>query len=94
MPKNISISIDQNMGFMQERIKDCADIKIRDMMLGDKEKVRAIIYYVEVTVNNLTVQESVIGRLISRLDGMSPKEQYNYLEENALGVTALRLKML
>lgn len=75
------------MGFMQERIKDCADIKIRDMMLGDKEKVRAIIYYVEVTVNNLTVQESVIGRLISRLDGMSPKEQYNYLEENALGVT-------
>ena len=86
----ISRSLKENMWLIDERIKDCDDIKCRKMKLGQVEKVEACIYYVEVAVNNLTIEESVIGKLINRLWNMEPEEQYEYIKDNALGITDVK----
>lgn len=86
-----STSLFQNESILDSCFEHCDDIKKRTMKLGNHAQVDACIYYVEVTVNNLTVEESVIGKLISRLMDKTPDEIYAYLEENALGITDVNL---
>lgn len=86
----VSKSLKENMKLIDERIKDCDDIKCRKMKLGQEEKVEACIYYVEVAINNLTIEETVIGKLINRLWNMEPAEQYEYIKDNALGITDVK----
>lgn len=86
----VSRSLKENMKLIDERIKDCDDIKCRKMKLGREEKVEACIYYVEVAINNLTIEETVIGKLINRLWNMEPAEQYEYIKDNALGITDVK----
>lgn len=86
----VSKSLKENMKLIDERIKDCDDIKCRKMKLGREEKVEACIYYVEVAINNLTIEETVIGKLINRLWSMEPAEQYEYIKDNALGITDVK----
>ena len=83
-------SLKENMRDIDERIKDCDDIKCRKMKLGRDEKTEACIYYVEVAINNLTIEETVIGKLINRLWNMEPEEQYEYISDNALGITDVK----
>ena len=86
----IGRSLKENMQLIDRRIKDCDDIKCRKMKLGQQEKVEACIYYVEVAVNNLTIEDSVIGKLINDLWKMNPEEQYEYIKDNALGITDVK----
>ncbi len=86
----LTTSLKENMEAIDERIKDCDDIKCRKMKLGRDEKIEACIYYVEVAVNNLTIEETVIGKLINRLWNMEPSEQYEYIKDNALGITDVK----
>ena len=86
----IGRSLKENMRLIDARIKDCDDIKCRKMKLGQQEKVEACIYYVEVAVNNLTIEESVIGKLINKLWNMDTDEQYEYIKDNALGITDVK----
>lgn len=83
-------SLKENMAAIDEKIKDCDDIKCRKMKLGREEKVEACIYYVEVAINNLTIEETVIGKLINRLWNMEPQKQYEYIKDNALGITDVK----
>ena len=86
----IGRSLKENMQLIDRRIKDCDDIKCRKMKLGQQEKVEACIYYVEVAVNNLTIEDSVIGKLLNDLWKMNPEEQYEYIKDNALGITDVK----
>lgn len=87
MNQHFSTSLQENTDLMDSLLEDCDDIKKRTLQLGNDAQVDACIYYVEVTVNNLSVQESVIGQLISRLMTKTPDEIYEYLDANALGIT-------
>ncbi len=91
MNNSLSTSLTENMQVFDSLFTDCNDIMKRTMKLGGNAEVDACIYYVEVTVNNLTVEESVIGKLISRLMSKTPKEIYEYLDTNALGITDVKL---
>ena len=86
----LTTNLKENMRVIDEKIKDCDDIKCRKMRLGREEKTEACIYYVEVAVDNLTIQETVIGKLINRLWDMEPQEQYEYISDNALGITDVK----
>ena len=83
-------NLKENMAAIDQCIKDCDDIKCRKMKLGREEKIEACIYYVEVAINNLTIEETVIGKLINRLWNMEPAEQYEYIRDNALGITDVK----
>lgn len=86
----LSRSLAENMRAIDGKIKDCDDIKCRKMKLGREKKTEACIYYVEVAINNLTIEETVIGKLINRLWNMEPEEQYEYISDNALGITDVK----
>ena len=86
----LSTSLTENMRVFDTLFTDCNDIMKRTMKLGGNAEVDACIYYVEVTVNNLTIEESVIGKLISRLMSKTPQEIYDYLDANALGITDVK----
>lgn len=86
----LSVNINENLKIMEKMFTDCDDIKKRTMKLGREADVEGCIFYVEVTVNNLTIEESVIGKLISRLMGMDKQEIYEYLSNNALGITDVK----
>lgn len=86
----ITKSLSENLKVINELFKDCDDIKSRNMRIGNKSNIEACIFYVEVAVNNLTIEESVIGKLLSRLWDMTPQEQYDYLDANALGITDVK----
>jgi len=87
---NLSRELEQNLKIMNSLFEDCEDIKSRKMQLGKEADVSACIFYVEVTVNNLTVEESVIGKLLSRLMDKTGEEIYDYLDRNALGITDVK----
>ena len=82
----LSKDIKENMKIIDGRLMCCDDIKKRSMMLGRNVKTEACIYYVEVAVSNITLEESAIGKLINNLCSMEPAEQYKYLNDNALGI--------
>lgn len=90
MNQTLSTSLAQNTQILDGLFTNCDDIKKRTMKLGSDANVDACIYYVEVTVNNLSVEESVIGKLISRLMSKTPQEIYQYLSANALGITDVK----
>jgi len=85
----LSKKIDKNIEAVRTRIKGCDDIKERTMYLS-KGKVKGCIYYVEVAMSNISLKESVIGRLIWELMDKEPDEIYQYLSDNALGVTDVK----
>lgn len=86
----LTLSLDENLEIIEEMFTDCDDIKKRTMSLGKGADVKACIFYVEVVVNNITIEESVIGKLLSRLMGMDRQEIYDYLDANALGITDVK----
>ncbi len=87
--QRLSKNIDKNIAAIKSKIKDCDDIKDRTMFLA-KGKVKGCIFYVEVAMNNISIKESVIGRLIWELMDKTPDEIYKYLEDNALGITDVK----
>lgn len=86
----LSTDIEKNIAIFNEKIKNCDDIKSRTMFLGKECQIKACIFYVEVAINNITIQESVIGKLLTKLMEMSPQEQYEFLSHNALGITDVK----
>lgn len=89
----LTTSFEENLSHFNAAIKDCDDIKTRTMYLGNEANVKACIFYVEVAINNLTIEESVIGKLLSRLMDKSPEEIYEYLSQNALGITDVNQRL-
>ena len=80
----------QNLSVMEKMFTDCDDIKKRTMKLGKNTSIEGCIFYVEVAINNMTIEESVIGKLISKLMGMDSNEIYQFLSDNALGITDVK----
>ena len=86
MNQNLSLSFAQNSQTLDRLFQGCDDIKKHTMKLGS-ETVDACIYYVEVAVDNMSVEESVIGKLLGKLMNLPKNEIYGFLAANALGIT-------
>ena len=83
----ISLHLSENQNEVQKQIENCADILLRPLMIGEKEKTEAFLIYIEVAVSNLMLEDSVIGKLLNRLLSMDTKEIYGTLENNSLGIS-------
>lgn len=89
MNQNLSLSFARNSQTLDRLFQGCDDIKKHTMKLGI-ETVDACIYYVEVAVDNMSVEESVIGKLLGRLMNLPKNEIYGFLAANALGITDVK----
>ena len=83
----VSKKLDENIAWWKQQFSDCADIKMRPMCLGRDMNIRAFLSYIEVTGGKNMMEDSVLGKMLNRLDTMEPQQVYEALQENGLGVS-------
>lgn len=82
----ISQNISENIKAYKEIYRDCADIKMREMMLGKNKDVRCFLAYIEVAVSNILLETTALGRLLSYLEQIPGDQVVSILDQNALGI--------
>lgn len=83
----VSEKLGENEEYLRRCCCQCDDIIISPMWLGKEKKIRAFLIYVEATVSNVTLEDSVIGRVISRLCEIPSDQLLSFLTDNALGIS-------
>ncbi len=79
--------LQQNIERYEQLFEGCADVKKRAFALGKEADVPCYITFIEVTVSNMMLSESILGKMISRMCELSRGEIYQYIEENGLGIS-------
>lgn len=87
LEEKISTSLDWNLEQFQKIFADCDDIKMKKMTLGLSADVDAAIAYIEVSVGNMLVENSVLGKLLNHMCELEKDRIYRTLEVNALGIS-------
>lgn len=83
----ISPHIDKNEAYIRERLKDCDDCIIRPMLLGEEKKIRCLVVYIEVTVSNMVLEDSVIGKLVNHMWEMPAGKILEFVKDNGMGIS-------
>lgn len=83
----VSKQLDENITWWKQQFSDCADIKMRPMCLGRDMSIRAFLSYIEVTGGKNMMEDSVLGKMLNRLNVMESQQVYAVLQENGLGVS-------
>lgn len=83
----ISTDLQLNIDRYQRLFADCADIKMRRMALGQNKSRECFIAYIEVSVSNMLLETTALGRALAYL-GEAPDEEVNsVLDKNAMGIS-------
>ena len=92
MNKKIKISdnIKENEKYIRERCKNCADILIRPMRLGEESKVDCLIVYIEVAVSNMMLDDSALGKMINHFWEIPPGQIQDFIRNNSLGIADVK----
>ena len=83
----ISLSLAENESIIRAWCENCDDIQIRPMKIGKAGGTGALLIYVEAAVSCVTLEDSVIGKLLNRLMEVPEDEIPNFLSENQLGIS-------
>ena len=70
----ISPHLDKNIEKFKEIYGECADIKLKEMVLGKDGDVRCFLAYIEVAFSSGMLKASCLGRLTAYLETL-PKEK-------------------
>ena len=69
----VTKNLEENEVWFRSRCEGCSDIKLQPMRLGKDGSVSALAIYVENTVPNLILEESVLGRMFIDMAGKDPE---------------------
>lgn len=83
----VSVRLRDNENYIREQCEGCADIIIRPMCLGKGKKVDCLVVYLEVAVDNMLLEDSVIGKLINHFWEIPLEEMKEFLKNNSLGIS-------
>ena len=73
--ENISTNVDRNIQIFQKTYRDCADIKTKELYLGENNNRKCFLAYIEVALDINSFGESSIGTLVKNIEaGVSPNE--------------------
>ena len=89
----ISKKLQENEKYIRERLKDCGDIQIRPMRLGEERKVDCLMVYIEVATSNMMLEDSALGRMISHFWEISPERIQEFVKYNSLGIADVKKAM-
>lgn len=89
MTEQLSVHLQENIDNFERIFVDCGDLKKKRMKLGADCDVDCYLAYIEVTVSNVTLADSVIGKMLKNLMGLSREDVYRYLNENGIGLSDL-----
>lgn len=83
----VSKNIQKNIEKFKEIYKDCADIKMRSLFLGEKRQKECFLAYIEVVVNNSAWEQSALGKLFHDLNQLPEERIAHELEVTAVSFT-------
>lgn len=83
---DISTDINKNIENFEKQTEGCGDIKKHKLFLGKSFDVECYIAYVEVTVSNVSLADSVIGKMLTMLEGMSKADINKCIKNNGIGI--------
>ncbi len=92
MDKKIKISdnIKENEKYIRERCRNCADILIRPMRLGEESKIDCLMVYIEVAVSNMMLDDSALGKMINHFWEIAPDQIQDFVRNNSLGIADIK----
>ena len=80
-------NIQQNRQKFEQMFNNCEDVLKHSFALGRNADVDCFVAFIETTISNMMLSDSVLGSVLSRLCELSRGEIYQYIEENGLGIT-------
>lgn len=80
----------KNENYIRDKFKNCADILIRPMRLGNESKVDCLIVYIEVAVSNMMLDDSALGKMINHFWESSSYQIQEFVQNNSLGIADVR----
>lgn len=83
----VSKNINKNIARFKEIYKDCADIKMRSMWLGEKKGRECFLAYIEISVSNTMLEQTALGRMLKYLGTVPEAQIPEILDSNAMGIT-------
>lgn len=83
---DVSESLKRNVERFQTFFEGCGDVKETTFFLGKQFDVECYVAHVEVTSSNVSLGDSVIGKMLVTLEGMSREELLRCVEHNGLGI--------
>lgn len=86
----ISVNLKENEAYVRERCRNCADILIRPMRLGEKSKTDCLMVYIEVAVSNMMLNDSAIGKMVNHFWEISPEQIREFIRNNSLGIADVK----
>lgn len=86
----IERDLQTNIDHFEQLFAGCADVKRRRFTLGKNADVECYIAFIEVTVSNMMLSESVLGTMLSRMCELSGGEIYQYIRENEFGISDIK----
>lgn len=85
--RKITKSLKENKKIFKEIFADCADIKMVEMNIGDKQQIRCLAAYIEVAGGRNLFEDSLVGRMLNELCRYDSPAIYEKLHTNGLGVS-------
>lgn len=86
----VAKEIEHNISAYKNVFKDCADIKMKDMVLG-REKRRCFLAYIEVNVASTTFEASALGKIIEYLGEIEESGLNAKLDDNMPGISDMSI---
>lgn len=83
----VSDNIQENETYIRNRCENCDDIIMRSMMLGKNGGVQAFVFYIEVAVSNMMLEDSVVGKLVNHLWTIPDEEVVEFVRRNGFGIS-------
>ncbi|MGN0484399.1 MAG: spore germination protein [Lachnospiraceae bacterium] len=86
MPQNISKKLEENIKYVEQTFANADDIQRVRMQIGSDGGIGAYVVFIEVSVGNLLMENTVIGSLLRTLTKTQADQVVKTLEENRTGV--------
>lgn len=82
----VSTDIEKNIARYKEIYRDCSDIKMKEMVLGENADCKCFLAYIEVSISNTLIRNTALGRCMGFLAQTQKEERNKLLDNNAMGI--------
>ncbi len=77
----VSEHIQENEMYLRRECEKCDDVIIRHMKLGKHQQTDCVIAFVEITVSNMMLADSVAGKFINDCRTLPEEEMRSFVEK-------------
>ena len=80
-------NLQKDSAVLFDLFEGCSDLKYNEIHLGTEHNISCIVAFIETTVENMLLDETVLGKMLTILCTMKKEEVYTSLEQNSFGVS-------